>query len=199
MTERVFATQPDVVVTTGKVMADGANSAGYTMSQAHAVLRRYLVQESTASIMRTEPVFNGYGCNMAFRLAPMRANGVRFDEALPLYAWYEDIDASRAMAKHGRIIKLNGARGVHLGVKLGRIPGLRLGYSQVANSVYLARKGTYPWTHALPSILRHTLKNLAMSPMPEPWVDRWGRFKGNMLAYGDWIRGRLHPQRILDL
>ena len=199
VTERIFEQQPDCVVTTGRVVADGANGAGYTMSQAHAVLRRYLVQESGASLMRTEKAFNGYGCNMGLRLAPMREHGIRFDERLPLYGWYEDLDATRALGRHGSILKLNGARGVHLGVKAGRLPGVRLGYSQVANSVYLARKGTYPWSHALPSLLRHTAKNLVMSAMPEPWVDRWGRFRGNLLALSDWLRGRLDPRRILDL
>ncbi len=199
VTERIFEQEPDCVVTTGRVVADGANGAGYTMSQAHAVLRRYLVQESGASLMRTEKAFNGYGCNMGLRLAPMREHGIRFDERLPLYGWYEDLDATRALGRHGSILKLNGARGVHLGVKAGRLPGVRLGYSQVANSVYLARKGTYPWSHALPSLLRHTAKNLVMSAMPEPWVDRWGRFRGNLLALSDWLRGRLDPRRILDL
>ena len=199
VTERIFEQEPDCVVTTGRVVADGANGAGYTMSQAHAVLRRFLVQESAASLMRTEKAFNGYGCNMGLRLAPMREHGIRFDERLPLYGWYEDLDATRALGRHGSILKLNGARGVHRGVKAGRLPGVRLGYSQVANSVYLARKGTYPWSHALPSLLRHTAKNLVMSAMPEPWVDRWGRFRGNLLALSDWLRGRLDPRRILDL
>ena len=65
--------------------------------------------------------------------------------------------------------------------------------------VYLARKGTYPWSHALPSLLRHTLKNAARSPWPEPWADRFGRFRGNLLALADWARGRLSPGRILEL
>jgi hypothetical protein len=69
----------------------------------------------------------------------------------------------------------------------------------VANSVYLARKGTYPWSHALPSLLRHTLKNAALSPWPEPWADRFGRFRGNLIALADWARGRLAPGRIMDL
>jgi hypothetical protein len=69
----------------------------------------------------------------------------------------------------------------------------------VANSVYLARKGTYPWSHALPSLLRHTLKNAVRSPWPEPWADRFGRLRGNLLALADWARGRLSPGRILEL
>jgi glycosyltransferase involved in cell wall biosynthesis len=199
ITERIFEREADCVVTTGRVVADGVNGAGYTISQAHAVLRRYLVQESAASLMRVEQAFNGYGCNMALRLAPLREHGIRFDENLPLYGWYEDLDATRALGRYGKILKLNGARGVHLGVKAGRLPGIRLGYSQVANSIYLARKGTYPWTRALPSMLRHTVKNFFMAAAPEPWVDRWGRFRGNALALGDWARGKVDPRRILEL
>jgi hypothetical protein len=88
---------------------------------------------------------------------------------------------------------------VHLGAKLGRQKGLRLGYSQIANPVYLARKGTYPWDRALRSMARHLAMNLARSPFPEPWADRWGRFRGNVLALWDLARGRAHPSRILEL
>ena len=105
----------------------------------------------------------------------VRAHGLRFDEALPLYAWYEDIDFTRRLGRHGAILRLAGARGVHLGVKSGRVPGRRLGYSQVANPIYLARKGSFPWSHALPSALRHLAMNAARAAWPEPHVDRAGR------------------------
>ena len=75
----------------------------------------------------------------------------------------------------------------------------RFGYSQIANPVYLARKGTYPWNRALRSMARHWAMNLARSPFPEPWADRWGRFRGNMLALADLLRGRLRPGRIEEL
>jgi GT2 family glycosyltransferase len=196
VTEAVFAARPDCVVTTGTVLADGANAPGYSPEEGRAILAR---DAYAGDPLATAPHFNGYGCNMAVRMAVVRAHGTRVDEALPLYAWYEDIDFTRALGRHGAILRLAGARGVHLGTKLGRTPGRRLGYSQVANSVYLARKGTYPWSHALPSLLRHTLKNAARSPWPEPWADRFGRFRGNLLALADWARGRLAPGRILEL
>jgi hypothetical protein len=84
-------------------------------------------------------------------------------------------------------------------VKFGRGSGLRLGYSQVVNPVYLGRKGTYPWNRALRSIARHLLLNLLRSPFPEPWVDRWGRLRGNALGLWDLLRGRAHPGRVLEL
>ena len=196
VTEAIFAAQPDCVVTTGTVLADGANAPGYSPAEGRAILAgdRY-----AGDPLATAPHFNGYGCNMAVRLGVVRQHGIRVDEALPLYAWYEDIDFTRLVGRHGAILRLAGARGVHLGTKLGRTPGRRLGYSQVANSVYLARKGTYPWSHALPSLLRHTLKNAVRAPWPEPWADRFGRLRGNLLALADWARGRLSPGRILEL
>jgi len=196
ITEQVLEARPDCVVTTGTVLADGANGPGLTLEQGAAVLA---ADPGAPEPLAVTPHFNGYGCNMAFRLAPLRAHGIRVDEALPAYAWYEDIDVTRALGRHGAILRLAGARGVHLGVKAARTPGRKLGYSQVANAVYLARKGTYPWSHALPSLARHTAKNLALAPWPEPWADRWGRFQGNALALTDWARGRLRPDRILEL
>ncbi|TCZ66896.1 glycosyltransferase family 2 protein [Roseicella aquatilis] len=196
VTEAVLLARPDCVVTTGTVLADGANAPGYSAAEGRAILARDRYEGDT---LAAAPHFNGYGCNMAVRMAPVRAHGIRVDEALPLYAWYEDIDFTRALGRHGAILRLAGARGVHLATKLGRTPGRRLGYSQVANSVYLARKGTYPWSHALPSLLRHTLKNAARSPWPEPWADRFGRFRGNLLALADWLRGRISPGRALEL
>jgi hypothetical protein len=89
------------------------------------------------------------------------------------------------------------ARGVHLGAKSGRTSGKRLGYSQVMNPVYLARKGTYPWKRALRSISRHLAINLVRSVRPEAWVDRRGRLLGNGLALIDLCRGRIVPERIL--
>lgn len=196
VTAEVFASLPDCVVTTGTVLADGANGPGFTPAEGRAILAR---DGQAGDPLAVAPHFNGYGCNMAVRMEVVRRHGIRVDEALPLYAWYEDIDFTRQLGRHGRILRLAGARGVHLGTKLGRTPGRRLGYSQVANSVYLARKGTYPWSHALPSLLRHTLKNALRAPWPEPWADRWGRFRGNLIALADWARGRVTPGRILEL
>lgn len=196
VTEAVLAARPDCVVTTGTVLADGAKGPGIGMEEGRAILAR---DRYLGDPLAAEPHFNGYGCNMAVRLPPALAHGLRFDEALPLYAWYEDIDFTRALGRHGAILRLAGARGVHLGVKSARTPGLRLGYSQVVNPVYLARKGTFPWNHAIPSAARHIAMNLARSAFPEPEVDRWGRFRGNMIGLLDLLRGRAAPSRILSL
>ena len=194
--DAVLRVRPDCVVATGSVIADGAKGPGLTPAEARALLA---ADAPPADPLAVAPAFNAYGCNMALRLAPMRAYRIRFDEALPLYAWYEDIDLSRRMLPHGSILRLEGARGVHLGVKQGRVPGRRLGYSQVVNPIYLARKGSFPWSHAVPSAARHCLINLLRSVRPEAEVDRWGRFRGNLRGLWDLARGRASPGRVLDL
>jgi GT2 family glycosyltransferase len=196
VTEQVFATHPDCVVTTGTVIADGAKGPGIGVEEGRAILA---ADRHGGDPLATHPHFNGYGCNMALRLAPLRAHGLRFDEQLPLYAWYEDLDLTRRLGEHGAILRLVGARGVHLGTKSGRVAQTRLGYSQVANAVYLARKGSYPWSHALRSVGRHIAMNAARAPFPEAHVDRAGRLRGNLLALADLLRGRAHPMRILEL
>jgi GT2 family glycosyltransferase len=196
ITEQVFAAHPGCVVTTGTVIADGAKGPGIGVDEGRAIMA---ADVPPADPLAVTPHFNGYGCNMALRLAPLRAHALRFDEALPLYAWYEDIDLTRRLGEHGTILRLAGARGVHLGSKTGRVAQTRLGYSQVANALYLARKGSYPWSHALPSAARHLAMNAARSLAPEPWADRRGRLRGNLLALWDLLRGRMHPMRVMDL
>jgi GT2 family glycosyltransferase len=194
--EAVMLAHPDCVVATGTVIVDGAKGPGISVEEGRALLA---ADTSPSNPLAVAPHFNGYGCNMAVRMRVVRERGIRVDEALPLYAWYEDIDFTRALGRHGTILRLAGARGVHLGVKQARTPGLRLGYSQVANPVYLARKGTFPWSHAIPSAARHTLINAVRSLAPEPYVDRFGRFRGNLRALWDLLRGRAAPGRVLEL
>jgi GT2 family glycosyltransferase len=194
--EAAFLAHPDMVVATGTVVADGANGPGYSLAEGAALLAADVPPPDPSA---ATPHFNGYGCNMAFRMDVVRAEKIRVDERLPLYAWYEDIDVTRQLGRHGSILRLAGARGVHLGSKSGRVAQVRLGYSQVVNPVYLARKGTFPWSHAIPSAARHCLANLVRSLKPEPWADRRGRFRGNMIGLWDLLRGRAAPERILEL
>jgi GT2 family glycosyltransferase len=192
----VFLSHDDVVVATGAVLADGINSAGISFHEAKAIIREKAGKFPEASL---QDVFNAYGCNMCLRLEPIRNNHLSFDEALPLYGWYEDVDFSRQLARFGRIVKVGSARGVHLGVKGGRQSGVRLGYSQVANPVYLARKKSVSWIYAISSMLSRSLKNLVRCAHPEPFVDRRGRLRGNLRAWGDLLKGKIGPGKILDL
>jgi GT2 family glycosyltransferase len=196
VTEQVFQAHADCVVATGTVIADGAKGPGIAVAEGRAILA---ADRYGGDPLAVAPHFNGYGCNMALRLAPMRAHALRFDEQLPLYGWYEDLDLTRRLGEYGSILRLAGARGVHLGSKSGRVPGRKLGYSQVANAIYLARKGSYPWNRALRSAARHLAMNAARAAFPEAHVDRLGRLRGNLIALADLLRGRMHPMRVLEL
>jgi GT2 family glycosyltransferase len=193
--ERHMTLDPTIVVATGRVLKDGIGGPGLDIDEAKAVLRA-----PSPAPFGVMPFFSGYGCNMAVRLTTMRQHSLLFDERLPLYGWQEDVDLSRRLAPFGTIVKIGAAFGVHLGVKQGRNSGVRLGYSQVANPLYLARKRAgYPLMRALEHIGRNMAMNIVHAPRPEPYVDRRGRLRGNLLALADLLRARMAPERVLDL
>jgi len=193
--EKVFQADANIVAVTGKLLADDVTGPGLTVEQGLNILRNDVSEGSGV----LEPVPGLYGCNMAFRMQYIRDNKLKFDENLPLYGWQEDIDFSLQVAPFGRLVKSDLLMGVHLGVKAGRTSGVRLGYSQIANPVYLSKKGTMSWQHARKLISRNIAANLARSLYPEPWIDRPGRLKGNLLALMDLLRGKASPARILQL
>ncbi|MCE6958678.1 glycosyltransferase family 2 protein [Cereibacter sphaeroides] len=192
--EAGFLAHPEVVMMTGRVLADGICGPGLT----HAQAARLVAEAGPAPPAQLTQVHNGYGCNMAFRAGPV-LGGLRFDERLPLYGWLEDVDFSRRLAPFGRIVRNEALRGVHLGVKSGRTSGLRLGYSQVANPLYLIGKRSMAPRRALAMLARNLVANGLKSLRPEPWTDRRGRLRGNLIALGDLVRGRMRPERALDL
>lgn len=195
--ERAFAEHPDVVLVTGRLIADGIIGPGLSLVEARWALS--LAEPIGPCADGLLPADNGYGCNMAVRIAAAERLGCRFDERLPLYGWLEDVDFSRRLASCGRIVEAPGACGVHLGIKQGRQSGRRLGYSQIANPIYLSQKGTCPWRRSLRLMTRNVTANLLRSLKPEPYVDRLGRVAGNLRAVKDLLAGRLAPERILEL
>jgi hypothetical protein len=134
---------------------------------------------------------------MAFRTSAI--GDERFDERLPLYGWQEDIDFAARVGRMGDIVKTNAFYGVHLGVKGARGSGVQLGYSQIANPLYLVHKGTMSADEAIPLIVKNVLKNHLRALRPEPWIDRLGRCKGNWHAIGDIIMHRADPANILRM
>jgi len=174
--EDLFTHMPSLAIATGHVVADGAHNAGISSQEAIAILKN-LPDVIDNRIIDT---YGGYGCNMAINLPLARSHNILFDEVLPLYAWWEDIDFSRRLAPYGDIKQSFRLRGVHLGSKSGRSPGKRLGYSQVANILYMARKGSISPGVAMQQIFRNVSANAVKFVNPEPWVDRKGRLSGNL-------------------
>ncbi|MCS4094114.1 glycosyltransferase [Rhizobium sp. BK176] len=190
---RVFRDESQVVSFTGHVVADGIKGPGIPFDDAVR-----LVETATVPTGEWTEPYSPYGCNMAFRVAAI--GNVRFDERLVLYGWLEDRDFAAELARRGgRLIKWSGAYGVHMGVKSGRVSGERLGYSQVINPLYMRAKGTMSLIKVADHVFRNTASNFGRALFPEPFIDRKGRAKGNLLALADVLRGRLEPERAAEI
>jgi len=196
---RLFETRPDVDGFTGHVLADGAAGPGIDLTAALATVAERDVNPAALDAPMHDHVSYGgnTGCNMAFRHSAIR--DLRFDERLPAYAWLEDADFRGQVTRHGRFLRSDALWGVHLGHKSGRSRGVPLGYSQIANAAYLARKGTVPARYLALTAARNVASNAVRSLRPEAFVDRRGRLKGNLIALADLVTGRLAPERILEL
>ena len=141
ITERFFVEHPEVAASTGTLLADDVKGPGLTFAQAKVIVAN---SREAEEVQRIVPCYFAYGCNMCLRMAPIREHGLRFDEILPLYAWFEDWDFSRQLAPFGKIVQITNACGVHLCIKVGRLTGVRMGYAQVANPLYLGARVRFP-------------------------------------------------------
>jgi hypothetical protein len=193
--ERIFLENADIVGVNGTLIFDGAQGPGLSVQEGIELLRAKADYRPGS----LKELLGLYGCNMAYRMKPIRDRNITFDEMLPLYGWQEDIDFSVRIGAYGRIVMSPELLGVHLGIKSGRTSGIRFGYSQIINPVYLMRKGSMPWRHAVKLMSRNIAANFGRSFSPEPWIDRRGRLRGNILALSDIARGRIRPGRILEL
>lgn len=188
---KAFDSDPSIACVTGTVIADGIHGPGYSYDEARAILGRV---GNLPERFVVAPTGGPYGCNMAFRARSIA--GLRFDERLVLYGWQEDRDFGGQIWNRGdRVVRINTALGVHLGVKRGRVSGRKLGYSQVINPLYLVRKKTMPLRDAVRHVVRNVGSNIVRSIAPEPWIDRRGRLSGNVIGIWDFLRGRLTPER----
>lgn len=193
--EALFAAEPGVVGITGVLLADGVRQGGITPEDAGSLLDWQRPGTGTGAL-ESRPAL--YGCNMAIRM--VAARDLQFDENLPLYGWQEDVDFTVRLGRRGRLVCAAEVTGVHLGVRGGRTSGLRLGYSQVANVIYLERKGTMGAAFAMRLVTRNLMANLLGSILaPGGHVDRRGRLRGNLMALADGLRGRIDPRRILEM
>lgn len=188
-----FRDESQVIGFTGRLVADGINGAAIAFDEG---IRR-VAMASPAEWSWIEP-YSPYGCNMAFRVSAI--GSTRFDERLVLYGWLEDRDFAAAIAKKGgRLVKSAEASGLHMGVKGGRVAGDRLGYSQIVNPIYMMIKGTMSLKRVITHIGGNMLSNFARAARPEPFVDRRGRVRGNVIAIFDVLRGKIQPERAATL
>ena len=190
--QRIMLARPDIALANGFIIKDGIIGPGIPVAEANRMLDETRYDPAAQATVREKIV--GYGCNMAIRLEHVR--DVRFDENLPLYGWLEDVDFSHQLSRSGKIVDVSAVSGVHLGIKMGRTPGKKFGYSQIVNPIYLIRKRSMKPRHALFLMLRNMAMNITRSVSPEPYLDRRGRLYGNLLGLLDVIRGRINPKAV---
>lgn len=191
-----FNNEPEVIGTTGYVLADGVHMVrGYTEDES----QQYINGEISPALPKNDEVNPAalYGCNMAFRGVFAKDN--RFDENLPMYGWQEDYDYSSRAAKMGVLVYTYSAIGVHLGASNGRTSGVRFGYSQIANPIYLVKKGTMPMSKLRTLMSRNIISNVFRTVTFCQKRDYRGRLYGNLLAFKDLLTGKCHPTRINEL
>lgn len=192
--ERLFASRPEIAGATGHVAADGASMAAISDDAAAKICRHLHLSPPALTERR---VIGLYGCNMAIRMSA--ANDLWFDEGLPLYGWQEDLDFGARLSNRGAVIKTSAFSGVHRGVKSARPQERGLGYAQIANPVYLMRRGDVPASYLLRLMARNIAANHLGAFTRATATDRLGRMKGNWRALGDLILGRLSPNRATSL
>lgn len=183
--------RPDVVLFSGHLLADGAVSGQITRSEARAMLHAWSPQPGVEEWPRV------YGCNMTAR--GVVAKAVRFDERLPLYSLFEDLDFSARATRYGKITYTLGAGAVHLAATSGRVSERRLGFSQTVNSHYLWRKGSMTARQCLVMWVRVLLSNLRGWVMRDSNADRKGRFLGNLQGVREVLFHGGRPEAVQDL
>jgi glycosyltransferase involved in cell wall biosynthesis len=192
--EQVLDEADDAVAVTGFMVIDGARG--------DTGLDRGFVKSCIANYVRKRPNYDhGEGQNILVRTSMFKK--VQFDENLPLYGWLEDFDFATNCRKYGRIIMNTGTCFAHLAVPSGRTSGLRFGYSQIANPLYLWRKNGKPGLTSV--IVWHWFIHIVYNcrrmiiKAPSDRNDRTGRFAGNMIALWHLLTGKMDPSYILQL
>lgn len=144
-----------------------------------------------------------YGCAMNVRRRWLDVE--QFDERLPLYAIGEDCEMGFRLSRHGSVGGSARCPVVHLATRTGRISEVGVGYAQIVNYLYFAKKGVgFPRAATYyDKLIRLPLVNLFFSLFPRlekrRAIDRKGRFRGNLLALRDVVRGRIDPMNLLRI
>jgi glycosyltransferase involved in cell wall biosynthesis len=193
----IFARSSDIVSLTGDVLADGSKTEGIVWNDGVSMVQNADSNPQPADAARVVEPYSPLGCNMAFRFSAMM--DLRFDERLVLYAWQEDRDFGARIGRRGRNVWTDALWGVHLGTKDGRVPGTKLGYSQIVNPRYLVAKGSMRASEAIRLAGGNIIANAVKSLRPEPYIDRAGRLRGNLLALRDLAAGTWKPERATEL
>ncbi len=195
----LFTAEENAVGVGGKVLADGAvKGAPLTESDAIYYLNYRVPAEPHPWSGNLNRVTRGlYGCNMAIRGTFARTE--RFDENLPLYGWQEDVDYTIRAMSYGQLYYVASCEGVHMGVTGGRTSGVRFGYSQIANPIYLVRKGTMSKRYACKLMFKNFSSNVFYTIMFKRRKGCLERLIGNFKAIFDLTLNQCNPANITKI
>jgi glycosyltransferase involved in cell wall biosynthesis len=177
---RLFTEGPEVIVASGRMLADGGRGEQVSRERARALCAEADMRCEDCTAITTRPLDYAYGCNLIV----------------------EDSDFSYHCTR-GRMAPVTNlsAQCVHLGWRGGRISGQRMGYSQIINPIYLWKKArVFPLRHI---VTQYWMRCLVANCIGVVWGkaedDRFNRLKGNTLAMWDLVNGRCDPMAINQL
>lgn len=192
----VFGSHPEVIAFSGCVLANG----NIDRNEARVRLDGHQIPIGMPPFGAFNRGWCGlYGCTMNFRRSAIAAEP--FDENLPLYGLNEDIEIGFRMHRHGAVGGSARCVIVHLRESSGRIDEVGVGFAQIVNQLYLARKGIgYPlWSTIgrwiIPLIAKNLIETLLRRRRTNG-ADYRARLKGNGYAFLDLLRGRIDPRRL---
>jgi hypothetical protein len=199
--ENVFRHFPEVAGFSGHVVANG---------DINRVVAREMLDQRP--VPPGKPIFGFYpgrwpgfyGCAMNIRRRWLEVE--QFDERLPLYALGEDAEMGFRLSRHGSVGGSESCLVVHLATKSGRISEVGIGYAQIINPLYFVGKrigfprGSTYWQ----KLVKAPMVNLVFWWFPRldakgSFVDRAGRFRGNLLALWDVARGKIDPMNLIKV
>jgi GT2 family glycosyltransferase len=189
-----FGRDASLVGLTGNVLLDGGASEEVSAVAAEEALR---TADPDAVGLDPTPVRGLYGCNFAVRNLDRM---IYFDDRLPLYSWLEDRDFSHRLERRGVTVRVEDCMIVHRGAKSGgRMAHTRLGYTQVMNPVYFLLKQSFTAKETFLEIGRPVAMNVLRSATGPNRSWRRERLRGNLIALGSILRGRIDPERMVEL
>ena len=189
--ERIFSGNPDFAALAGILLRNGDIS----IDEADALLQNYVCESS--------PVLSDAGLYGSYAIRKSLLTEIRYDERLVLYGFLEDSDLGMNLRKKGPIKSSSSLVAVHLMYASGgRANHVRFGFSQVMNPFYLCLKNgkSFPLSEMLS---RHWFRgvpaNLVGILTGPNRRSRRDRFKGNMIAFGLLLTGRVMPEHATKL
>ena len=197
----LFSEREQVLIASGRLLHDGGRGKAISRESARELTCEYDRRQALGvKVVPSLPSDSGYGCNMVVRYRAAR--NVRFDSGLPLYAWLEDRDYSQRITK-GRYgpVECQNAVAVHLGSRSGRIGGVRMGFSEIINPVYLWTKNrTFTLRYVVVQYwLRCLVGNVLGIIRRDSEYDRLGLLRGNLVGFYHLMGGHCDPSHILQL